>query len=493
MADYLHGAYGQVNDTGARSSDESLSAIVYFGTAPVNQLQLATGESYPVNKPILVNNIAEAKKRFGYSDDWAAYTLCEAMNVHFQRKGVGPLILINVLDPTTHKKSTQSSISRTPANGMITIPEAENVIIDTIAIANKTKGTDYAVTYNVDKKLIIITELTAGGLGTDALTVTYYETDPATVTDANVIGTTDGAGTNTGLYTVKNVYQMTGYIPAFLAAPGFSSHPAVHDAMKAVSQKINSHWDAYMFVDMPLTYNSTPVTIATAATVKAAAGYTAPNETVYFPVAEGTDGRIYHLSVLAAANFQELLMDQDGIPYRSASNTACDMIANLYVNADSTGKIYDDSLINNHLNQNGIASAAYVGGRWVIWGAHSADYDQENADYVNVAETNRMMLYYISNDFQERRNRDVDQPLTPNDLSTLVGEEQARLDALVGSGALIYGEVTVDATADARSDVLSGDFSFTFNVTTTPLAKSLTAHVNWTDAGFVTYFVSTEE
>ena len=34
------------------------------------------------------------------------------------------------------------------------------------------------------------------------------------------------------------------------------------------------------------------------------------------------------------------------------------------------------------------------------------------------------------------------------------------------------------------------DYSFTFNVTTTPIAKSLTAIVNWTDAGFVTYFES---
>ena len=35
---------------------------------------------------------------------------------------------------------------------------------------------------------------------------------------------------------------------------------------------------------------------------------------------------------------------------------------------------------------------------------------------------------------------------------------------------------------------MNGDFSFAFNVTTTPLAKSLTALVNWTSDGFVTYF-----
>ena len=103
------------------------------------------------------------------------------------------------------------------------------------------------------------------------------------------------------------------------------------------------------------------------------------------------------------------------------------------------------------------------------------------------------MLYYISNDFQDRRALDVDQPMTPNDLKQIVSEEQARIDALIGIGALTYGVVKIDATLDSQSDLISGDFSFTFEVTTTPLAKSLTAHVVWTKQGFVTYFEALQE
>ena len=99
-----------------------------------------------------------------------------------------------------------------------------------------------------------------------------------------------------------------------------------------------------------------------------------------------------------------------------------------------------------------------------------------------------MMLYYISNDFQARRSADVDKPLSPNDIKAIVAEEQARLDALVAMGALTYGKAELKADADAKSDVINGDYAFTFNVTTTPLAKSLTAIVSWTDDGFVTYF-----
>ncbi|MBR3503716.1 MAG: hypothetical protein IKO07_05665 [Clostridia bacterium] len=491
MADYKHGAYGVIQAVGSRVADESQGAIVYVGTAPVHNVE---GGANNVNKPIVVNNIAEARKYFGYSDEWDKYTLCEAMHVHLENKGVGPLVFINVLNPATHKASEAGNVSKTPENGRVTIPAAQDIILDSVVVKSgntaKIKGTDYAIAYNVEKKTITISELTAGALGTSALTITYNTIDASAVTTADVIGASDGLGLNTGIFAIKNVYQLTGYIPAYLAAPGFSSVPAVHAAMYQNSVKVNGHWDVYMFVDLPIVNGETPLTLDTAKTYKNGNGYTKENETVFFPLAQGTDGKIYHLSVLAAANFQELLLAQDGIPYKTASNTDCSLIENLYLGASNTGRVYDDSIINEKLNKNGIASAAYVGGRWAIWGCHSADYDQDNGDQINVAETNRMMLYYISNDFQHRRTPDVDKPMTANDLQTIIAEEQTRVDALLNIGALTRGVVTLNADAQAKSDIMNGDYSFLFDITTTPLAKSLTAIVNWTDEGFVTYFES---
>ena len=482
MADYKHGAYGVIQAVGSRVADESQGAIVYVGTAPVHNVDGG------------VNNIAEARKYFGYSDEWDKYTLCEAMHVHLENKGVGPLVFINVLNPATHKASDAGTVSKTPENGRVTIPAAQDIILDSVVVKSdnttKIKGTDYAIAYNIEKKTITISELTAGALGTSALTITYNTVDASAVTAADVIGTSDGLGLNTGIFAIKNVYQLTGYIPAYLAAPGFSSVPAVHAAMYQNSVKVNGHWDVYMFVDLPIMNSETPLTLDTAKTYKNGNGYTKENETVFFPLAQGTDGKIYHLSVLAAANFQELLLAQDGIPYKTASNTDCSLIENLYLGASNTGRVYDDSIINEKLNKNGIASAAYVGGRWAIWGCHSADYDQDNGDQINVAETNRMMLYYISNDFQHRRTPDVDKPMTANDLQTIIAEEQTRVDALLNIGALTRGVVTLNADAQAKSDIMNGDYSFLFDITTTPLAKSLTAIVNWTDEGFVTYFES---
>lgn len=489
---YLHGAYGQHQTSYSRVASKAKNVMVYVGTAPVHTIE---GGSKNVNRPILIENLSDAKRYFGYSDDLASYTLCEAMKAHFEHNGVGPLVLINVLDPKTHVATEQVSKSLAPENGRVVIAGAEKAILDTVSVAagetQKKLGTDYRLKYDSAKGTLSIVEAKSGTLGTQALTITYSEIDPTQVDEEDIIGESDGAGLNTGLFAIKNVYQQTGFIPSFLLAPGFSDIPAVHQAMYQNSQKINGHWDAYLFVDLPLTDSSNKaMTLAGAKTWKDANGYTKENETAYFPMAEGWDGVNYHLSVLAAANFQRLLAEQDGIPYKTASNTECGIIKNLYLGEESAGRVYDDALINETLCKNGIASAAFVGGRWVIWGCHSASYDQENGDEISLSETNRMMLYYLSNDFQHRRSRNVDQPMTKNDIRTIVAEEQTRLDALVKIHALTYGEVQLNADAIARSDVVKGDYSFMFNVTTTPLAKSLTAIVNWTDEGFTTYFES---
>jgi hypothetical protein len=490
MADYIHGAYGIQNTAGSKVSQQSPMAFVVIGTAPVHQI---AGGGSNVNIPKLVQNISEARSLFGYSDDWASYTLCEAMHVFFEQKAVGPLVLINVMNPATHKQAEAVTASLTPSGGQIVIANGENVILDTVTIGTKTKGTDYEIAYNFAKKAVVATELSAGALGSAALSVSYSVADPSAVTTTNVIGASDGEGENTGVYAVRNVYTLTGYVPSLLLAPGFSGVPAVHAAMYANSQKIAAHWDAMIYADLPLTDGATALTLSTAYSWANTNGYNKPNEKRFFPMVLGTDAKKYHLSVLAAANLLALIRENDGIPYHSSSNTAAPIIQNLYLGEDALNRVYDDEVVNQKLNKYGITSAAYVSGQWVIWGAHTADYNPDSADEINVAETNIMMLYWLTNDFQRRRSPLVDRPMTQNDLESVVAEEQARLDALVKIGALTFGEAQLSATAISESDVFSGDYQIVFNVTTTPLAKSITAIVNWVKTGLEIYFAGSDQ
>lgn len=492
MSDFLHGAYGNVSAVANRITERG-AAFVYIGTAPVHTLENGANNK---NVPVVVSDMDEARSLFGYSDDWAKYTLCEAMYYHLTYKGVGPLVLINVLDPATNIASSGGTATKTPANGRVTLTDAENIILDTIVVKTgagqdaetKTKGTDYRLSYDADAKIITIQEVTAGSLGTSALTITYSLIDASSVTNAQVIGTSNGMGQNTGIQAVANVYAKTGLVPSFLAAPGFSSVKAIHDALAEISQKINGHWDAYIYADLPLMDGATPLTLETVSTYKEANGYNRKNETVFFPMMSGKDGKKYHTSVLAAGNLQELIINNDGIPYNTCSNTPCDLIENLYMGESNVDNVYDDRIINNYLNRYGITSAAYMGGQWVIWGGYSAEFNENNKTSVNVSETNMMMLYYVSNDFQMRRSADVDKPLTPNDVLSIAAQEQTRLDALLSIGALIYGTVERSMSRQAMSDILEGGHRFSFKIQATPLARKLIADVAWTEEGFTTYF-----
>ena len=499
---FKHGAYGEIIADGVKlaNNGNSPQAFVYFGTAPVGQVE---GGGANVNKPIVCRGMSEAKKYLGYSDDWASYTLCEAMYVHFQQKGVGPVIFVNMLNPSTHKVSTAVTASLTPKNGRVTIAAAGDIIVDTLVVKKGSgqsettlvRGTDYSVKFDYVKMAAILEEITEGVFGADALSITYNKMDASAVTSTDVIGATDGYGLNTGLYVIENIYNLTGYIPAFIGAPGWSDVPAVHTAMGEVSREIGKHWNAFMYVDMPLTSGGSAITLSTAATWKNANGYTLDNEKVYFPMAKGTDGNKYHISVLAMANKQELVIANDGIPYMSDSNTVCSVIEDLYFGegASVAGRVYNDALINKCLNSNGIDSAAFVSGRWVIWGTYAGSYDQDNATSVNVFDTALQMLFYVTNDFQHRRNNDVDQPMPVNTIKSIVSEEQARVDALLGIGALTYGKVRLDLSPEAKSDIVGGDYRILFDVTTTPLGKSLTMVATWTADGFETYFLALED
>lgn len=497
MANFLHGAYGLVQRGAQRGAQSSLNtAFVYIGTAPVHTIP---GGAANVNRPVAVWSGGEARALFGYSEDWEKYTLCEAMYAHLDAEGAGPLVLINVFDPATHKAAQKSTVELTPVNGRITVTDAESVWLDSVGIETIAgageeseeleKGSDYTLSYDSSRRRIEIREASAGALGSESLRVSYYTVTPSTVTDAEVIGTSDGNGLNTGLCAVRSVYQETGLIPAYLAAPGFSCKSGIHAAMLAAAEKIGGHWDAFCFADLPLTDNGTALTLDGAAAWKTAHGYDSSREKVFFPRAAGVDGRSYHLSVLAAAKFHTLLLDRQGIPARTVSNAPCPVIQSLLIGGTGA-RVLDEGLITDKLNANGITSAAYVGGRWAIWGSTAADYSEAEEDGSFGADVDVLMLLYLCNDFQHRRAADVDKTLTANDLRSMIAEEQARLDALVKNGALAYGEVNADTTAMADTVV---DYRFNFDVRTSALCRSLTAVINWTAAeGFSTWLTAQE-
>ena len=126
---YKHGVYTSEKATSMTAPILGTAGLqVIVGTAPVNMLGADFADA--VNKPILANNYAEAVAAVGYSDDFANYTLCEAISATFSVVGTGPVVLINVLDPTkaAHKKAmTGGSVQ---VNSYVALVEEVGMIVD---------------------------------------------------------------------------------------------------------------------------------------------------------------------------------------------------------------------------------------------------------------------------------------------------------------------------------------------------------------------------
>ena len=104
---------------------------IVVGTAPVNMLD---DPEAAVNTPMLVNTFKEAAAAVGYSDDFAKYTLCEAVSASFQVMGISPIVVVNVLDPANAKHFTELSNKTVQVNDGIAEIDETGILLKKLVV-----------------------------------------------------------------------------------------------------------------------------------------------------------------------------------------------------------------------------------------------------------------------------------------------------------------------------------------------------------------------
>ena len=485
---YKHGAYGEITASKVTDAKQSEAVGAYIGTAPVNLIR-GYAEKNIINMPVRLANMSDTQSKLGYCADWAAFTLCEAFAEHFDNTvgNVGPIYVVNVLDPDTHRKAEQTTKELAFTNKRAEF-ESSDIILDTFAIADKAEGVDYSLEYNFAKGTVTVKLLTDDAV--ESLSCTYNTVDASKVVEGDIIGQTTADGQYTGLHALKLIYQYHNAVLNLLAAPGWSHIPAVYRAMVSIVQKLNGHWDGFVNADIPLedAEGAAIDTIEKAIAWKTENGYTSEFSKVYWPCITDGSGRVFHLSSVGQATMLRVDMSHDGVPFESPSNKEI-MATRQYFGADSKNNGFDQQTANT-LNEKGITTACFWGGLWVLWGPHTAAYSYNGSmDARSIFEVNIRMLMYITNRFQMDHGTEIDQPMTPQDKDSILNAERQKLDSLSGIGALI-GTPSVEflETENSVTDMMNGDFVWNFSVTNTPPFKSGTARVSYTDEGFAAFF-----
>lgn len=446
---------------------------VYIGLLPVHQLQDYTDK---INNPILINSFDDIYKT-GYSDNWK-YTLCEPIYAHFKNDfdTVGPIVLINVLDPSknqTIEKSTNINF----VNGVGRISVGD-IIRNTITISDLTIDEDFKVEYSTDGQTVIITDLSSTLEGEEE--VRYKEIDLSGVNEDTVIGKVTVDGKRSGIKALPYVYSRLNIIPSILLCPSYSHITKVHDEMVDAVNNINDHWNAFTYTDLPC--DDTVNTVDKAIKYKNDNGYTSPVEVTNYPKVYNK-GKIYNLSVLRAVVAQKI----DGankFPNDPPSNYAI----NIQKLVLKDGKDIDiDEMAAKKLNSKGISTAIKFEGSWRTWGVHTSAYDydtSDNMDARDIFESSVRVVRHLGNVFQRKFWDKIDKGLNKGIIESIINDFQRDvLDLYVSQGKILYGNIEFLYDKNPASDMLKGDFKFDIDVTGGLVIKSITALLRWTPKG----------
>ena len=484
---YQHGTYGEFAKSVSKNATNSPTVAVYVGCLPVNLVK-DYADADVVNKPVLLSSMADVYSKVGYSPDWAKFSLCEACNLHFNNRSgnTGPIVVINVLDPTVDKNASSTTKTISFINGRATI-ESDTIILDTLALKDKVEDTDYKVTYDFTAKKVIIDSI--GDKITGDIEATYDEVDVSVIDDGTIIGESTEDGEYSGLGAIELVYQQLGLIPNLIVAPGWSEIPNVYEKMIAAGTKINGHWDAFVIADIPLTDDTGSIdTIKKATDWAENNAYNNERSKVCWPCAVGHDKNIYHASTLYAWRMVLVDASHDGVPMETPSNKSVPVVKQ-YFGSDSTNLGFDQVKA-NELNAKGISTVVFFGGQWVLWGGHTAAYKYGSVtDNRVIFDNNVRMMMYISNSFQAEWATVIDAPMTLAMADTIKQREQEKADALVAIGALIGTPIIeFERTSNDETNLIEGNFIWDFEATPTPQLKSATLRVAYSTAGFDTFF-----
>ncbi len=358
---FKHGTSTSEADSKILGMTTVSNPIVCIGTAPINM-----GDITNVNKAQLIYTAEEATEYFGGTSKIEGYTISEFLSATFNIIKTTPVICINVLDPSVHKKAMETKDIKVDGENKIKLPVG--VIPKSLEV--KKTSTQEKLTFdgyfNFDGTYTV--EITTKLANLASVDVTYNALDPSMVTDDDVIG---GIDLNTlekkGMEVVNSIFSMYSMIPLVTIAPSFTSDE-VRAALDTKTSKINNKWGSMSFVDMPedLKYGET-------IEYKKEHNWIDSDQTILYGRCKLGDD-LYWPSILGALLMAEVTAGNDGVPYESPSNKNIRASGICYKDETEYIDINLDEEQANLLNANGITTVLKRPNGTVLWGNRTSVY-----------------------------------------------------------------------------------------------------------------------
>ena len=454
---YNHGVRVLENPTSVAAPITGTAGLqVVIGVAPVN---LAEDPYACTNVPMLANTFAEAAAAVGYSDDFEDYNICEAIDASFRVAGVGPIVLINVLDPTTHIKNMAAE-QFVVTGGQVTI-EKKGILADQLVITHNgttlEADTDYIVTFD-DNGYAVVTFLAAlvpaSGATVISVTISGKQIDPSAVTKNDIIGGVNAStGEEKGLEVIRQVFPRLGMTLGLLISPGWSADANVAAAIAAKCEGINGVFRCECIVDLDCgTTGARKYTDVQ--DVKEASALVSKHMDVMWPCAKIGD-KIYHGSAIKAAYTAYTDAQNDDVPYISPSNIPV-AISGICLE-DGTEVILDEQQA-NIVNSYGVSTFNNFSG-WTLWGNRTAAFPG-STDPKDMWFCCRRFFSWWGNSFILTYHQRVDDPANFRLVEAVVDDENVRGNSLAAQGRCAGAYIEFREEDNTTADILNGKMQF---------------------------------
>lgn len=492
MSSFFHGVGIQEVLIGPRSIMLVRSAVIgLIGTAPTWMVSSsATPPPAGVNKLGLVANQTDAS---AYGPLVQGYTIPYALDNIFnqgQQSGVGPILVINVFDPSVHFTLVSAKALSFPASGVQVLNLKQMGIVNNsvFKITNVggtttyVEGTDYTVDYING----VVTALTSSAITVgEAVLVTYDYYDPTLVQDSDIIGAITG-GAYTGIQLFLTAFSTYGFFPKILIAPGHTSQQ-IQQSLEISSGKIRA---VYCYDSPPDTVVATAITNRGVITNAFSTGSDRailcfPNQEFYDTglVVDGVTINSLGTPVQAPAN-----VTADG-PY--SSFMAGVISSNDFQNGfwwspsnqaiqGSTGpdiqmyiSPFDPNDDTNLLGAAGIVTVFQSFGTGLkTWGNYSAAFPNSAAETSFICI--RRTLDVIEESIQIASLAFVDNPISLGLVNTVLKSVNDLFRSMIQQGALLVGSVaSFDPKKNPASQLGAGQVIFSLNLMPPPPAQDI--------------------
>ena len=474
MAAYKHGVYvSEVPTKVIPPVRVDCGLPVVIGTAPINMAK----EDLAPNTPKLIQNYEDAVKYFGYSDDFENYTLSEFIYSQFVLYGIGPVVLINVLDKEKHKKAGKVK-DLVIENGKGKIDE-KGILPESLVIKSQDKtfklGEDYTIIF--EKEIVEVVGVSEA-FKDATYTITYNVLDPSMITKADIIGGVDvNTGKRQGLELVEEVYPRFGLVPGLILAPGYSQNSDVAAIMKSKANSVGGLFRAMTLCDADADLLKDELT-----PFKNKNNVTDKSQILCYPKL-GLGDKAFNFSTHLAGVINRTDYDNGSIPYVSPSNKTLQIDKTLIKDNEVILSL-DDA---NYLNSQGVVTAHNFNNGWKTWGNRTAAYPGIT-DIKDSFIPTRRMFDWVGNTLILTFWQKIDNPMNKRLIETVVDSANLWLNGLTAQGVLLGARVEVLKDENPITDLMDGVIKFHVYMTPPSPAREID-FIQEIDVNYFTQFI----